>query len=51
MKFARLLIVATLLASPAAMPTAVQAKTPKWSCVALDPLNPMTYTCFIVNRP
>jgi hypothetical protein len=51
MKFARLAIAAALLATPGILSTAAQAKAPKWSCVALDPLNPMTYTCFIVNRP
>ena len=51
MKFARLAIIATLLVGPALLPSLAQAKSPKWSCVALDPLNPFTYTCSIVNRP
>jgi hypothetical protein len=31
--------------------TAAQAKSPKWACFALNPLNPSSYTCFLVNRP
>jgi len=45
MKFARLMIIASLLAASTAVPTLVQAKSVKWSCVALDPSHPFNFTC------
>lgn len=52
MKLTRLLIAASLLVTPMAMPNLAQAKSVKWSCYAPDPTKPQNMVCTgTTNRP
>lgn len=45
MKYAVWAMVAALTVGANLLPSAVEAKSVKWSCVAPDPLNPFSYVC------
>ena len=44
-KIVLLPLVAALSLAAALSPNLAEAKSVKWSCVALDPNNPWTFTC------
>ena len=51
-KLALFPILAALAFSACIAPTLVEAKSVKWSCVALDPNTPWVQTCYpSTNRP